>query len=309
MEDKTLEEKALGYGEEPDSLQLQLLLAQHGLKMADDDLHVQWAMGNRRHPRNWSISRKAYDIGVVVFLELFTYVLFLFLVLLVVTAPCSPHANIDVLFRTAISTAGVGPLLNPVTEAGESSVILTDAHVCVCVYIVNCSRSCGRGVRPWQDFVHLLLRISVRDAPRLLIDPPIAKRKKKPRENQTGIFCGSDGLNGQNRYLIGQAIGGILFPPYSEAFGRKKLYIVSTALYSISCLIVAAVPSLSGVILGRFMSGLLSAIPTTVVIGSIEDMFNSRDRIWMVCIWAIVSNLGLVVGPIMSIYILVDLEW
>lgn len=113
----------------------------------------------------------------------------------------------------------------------------------------------------------------------------------------------------RNRYLLGQAFGGILFPPYSEAFGRKKLYIISTALYSISCLVVAAVPSLPGAIVGRFVSGFLSAIPTTVVIGSIEDMFNARDRVWMICIWAVTSNLGLIVGPILSIYIVADLDW
>jgi MFS family permease len=112
-----------------------------------------------------------------------------------------------------------------------------------------------------------------------------------------------------NRYLLGQAFGGILFPPYSEVFGRKRLYIVSTALYSVSCLVVAAVPSLWGAVVGRFVSGFLSAIPTIVVIGSIEDMFNARDRVWMVCIWAVTSNLGLIVGPILSIYIVADLGW
>ncbi|KAM0122985.1 hypothetical protein ACP6JC_000393 [Aspergillus fumigatus] len=126
--------------------------------MTTDELYVQWEIGNRRHPRNWDVSRKVYDISLIFFLEFFTY-------------------------------------------------------------------------------------------------------------------------------LLGQALGGILFPPYSEAFGRKKLYIISTALYSISCLVVAAVPSLSGATVGRFVSGFLSAIPTTVVIGSIEDMFNARDRVWMLQIW------------------------
>ena len=31
-------------------------------------------------------------------------------------------------------------------------------------------------------------------------------------------------------YLIGQGIGGTFFPPYSEVFGRKVLYIISTAV-------------------------------------------------------------------------------
>ena len=112
-----------------------------------------------------------------------------------------------------------------------------------------------------------------------------------------------------NRYLLGQGLGSIIFPPYSEAFGRKNLYVLSTALYSISCVIVAAVPSLSGVVIGRLFSGIVSAIPTTVVIGSIEDMFNARDRVWVLCLWAIVANLGLVTGPILSTYIVADLNW
>ncbi|KEY82127.1 MFS multidrug transporter [Aspergillus fumigatus] len=177
----------------PDSLQFHL--SQYGLKMTTDELYVQWEIGNRRHPRNWDVSRKVYDISLIFFLEFFTL------------------------------------------EKTKSIFIF----------------------------------VSV--------------------------------------YLLGQALGGILFPPYSEAFGRKKLYIISTALYSISCLVVAAVPSLSGATVGRFVSGFLSAIPTTVVIGSIEDMFNARDRVWMVCIWAITSNLGLIVGPILSIYVVADLDW
>lgn len=111
------------------------------------------------------------------------------------------------------------------------------------------------------------------------------------------------------RYLLGQGIGAIIFPPYSEVFGRKKLYVVSTALYSIACAIVASVHSLAGVVIGRFLSGFLSAIPTTVVIGSIEDMFNSKDRVWMLCCWAVVSNLGLIVGPIMATFVMANLGW
>ena len=111
------------------------------------------------------------------------------------------------------------------------------------------------------------------------------------------------------RYLLGQALGGIILPPYSECFGRKKLYIISSATYSICCVIIAAVPSVKGVVFGRLLSGFLSAIPSTIVVGSVEDMFNSRDRVWMIWIWALVANLGLVVGPIMGTFITAELHW
>ncbi|KAJ5590640.1 hypothetical protein N7450_004612 [Penicillium hetheringtonii] len=110
-------------------------------------------------------------------------------------------------------------------------------------------------------------------------------------------------------YLIGQCLGGIIFPSFSEAFGRKLLYIISTGLYSIFCVIVGVVPSLAGVAVGRFFSGFLSAIPTIVVAGSIEDLYNSKDRIWMIFLWAMVANMGMCVGPIISTYLAEHLGW
>jgi MFS family permease len=141
--------------------------------------------------------------------------------------------------------------------------------------------------------MHLLVRHGVRQ-------PQFTTYNQAKGEADAELF---------NRYLLGQAIGGIILPPYSECFGRKKLYIISSVTYSISCIIVAAVPSISGVVFGRLLGGFLSAIPSTIVVGSIEDMFNSRDRVWMIWIWALVANLGLVVGPIMGTFTTNDLNW
>ncbi|EAW09097.1 putative MFS multidrug transporter [Aspergillus clavatus NRRL 1] len=110
-------------------------------------------------------------------------------------------------------------------------------------------------------------------------------------------------------YLIGQGIGSIIFPPYSEVFGRKKLYIVSTLMYSASCILIAVVPNYTGVVVGRLLSGFLSAIPTNVVAGSIEDMFNARDRIWFLSLWMMLAPWGLALGPIYSTYIIYALNW
>ncbi|PWY80585.1 subtilisin-like protein [Aspergillus heteromorphus CBS 117.55] len=200
--------------EESEKDVLLTLLPEYGLKLAPDGLHIQWAVGNGRHPRNWSPRRKVYDTALIVFLEFFT---------------------------TAISTAGSTAANNAVHEF----------HI--------------------QKELSIFLFVSI--------------------------------------YLIGQAIGGIIFPPYSEVFGRKKLYVASSALYSIACIVIASVPSLAGVALGRLVCGFLSAIPTTVVVGSIEDIFNSRERVWVICIWTMFANLGLVVGPILSTFVVADSSW
>ncbi|KAI9043101.1 putative MFS transporter [Aspergillus affinis] len=109
-------------------------------------------------------------------------------------------------------------------------------------------------------------------------------------------------------HMLGQGLGSIVFPPYSEVFGRKNLYVVSTALFGITCAMVA-IPTPGGAVIGRLLSGFLGAIPTTVVAGSIEDMFNSRHRICVIAVWTVAWNIGSSLGPIYSDYIIAALDW
>lgn len=111
------------------------------------------------------------------------------------------------------------------------------------------------------------------------------------------------------RYLLGQCLGAVLFPSYSETFGRKPLYTLSSLLYCIFCVMIADVPNFAAVIIGRLVTGVLSSVPTVIIAGSIEDLFGTEDRIWMVFLWAVVANLGLVLGPIMSTYVTYSLGW
>ena len=117
------------------------------------------------------------------------------------------------------------------------------------------------------------------------------------------IFCLT------SMYLIGQGLGGAFFPRYSEVFGRKTLYIVSTAVYCVFSIITAAVHALPAIIIARFLSGLASSIPTIVVAGSIEDVFNTKARVWMIFTWAVVGNAAVCIGPIYSAYVTQNLGW
>lgn len=112
-----------------------------------------------------------------------------------------------------------------------------------------------------------------------------------------------------NSYLLGQALGGLVFPPYAEAFGRKKLYVISTVIYSGFCAIIGGVQSPIAAVIGRLVTGFLSAIPTCSISGSIEDMFNSKDRIWMMLSYIGSANIGVALGPVMSAYITFAFGW
>ena len=46
------------------------LLMCSGLKVGNDG-YLQWDLGSPAHPANWSRRRKAYDLGLILFLEFF----------------------------------------------------------------------------------------------------------------------------------------------------------------------------------------------------------------------------------------------
>lgn len=78
---------------------------------------------------------------------------------------------------------------------------------------------------------------------------------------------------------------------------------MSTAVYCIFSAITAGVHALPAIIIARFLSGLAFSIPTIVVAGSIEDVFNMRARVWMIFVWAVVGNVAVCVGLIYSSYV------
>ncbi|KAF2669494.1 MFS general substrate transporter [Microthyrium microscopicum] len=102
-------------------------------------------------------------------------------------------------------------------------------------------------------------------------------------------------------YLIGQAIGAILFPQYTESYGRKPTYLASAVVFTLANVVVGASDNLAGIIIGRFVSGLMSAIPGSVLSGSIEDLWGIQARIWVVDIWVLASVLGIGIAPSFAI--------
>jgi len=103
-------------------------------------------------------------------------------------------------------------------------------------------------------------------------------------------------------YLIGQGIGGLVFPPIAEAFGGRTIYVASTLGYAVSCVIIAACPSLPVVIIFRFLGGFSSAIPTFVAASSFENMWDSTARIWLIHLWTGCAVLGIAIGPPTATY-------
>lgn len=61
--------------------------------------------------------------------------------------------------------------------------------------------------------------------------------------------------------------------------------------------------------IGRFITGFASAVPSVVIAGSVEDMFNAKKRIWIVVLWNVGTTMGLCFGPVYAAYITAAAGW
>ncbi|KAK3701469.1 hypothetical protein LTR37_015443 [Vermiconidia calcicola] len=104
-------------------------------------------------------------------------------------------------------------------------------------------------------------------------------------------------------YLRGQAIGGLILCPIAESFGGRTIYLTSTAEFAIISILIAAWPILPVVIGGRFVTGLLSAMPAVVAAGSIENMWDMTSRTFVIHIWIAGAVVGVSLGPPTATYV------
>ncbi|KIW05667.1 uncharacterized protein PV09_03531 [Verruconis gallopava] len=110
-------------------------------------------------------------------------------------------------------------------------------------------------------------------------------------------------------YLVAQAIGSIVISPYTECYGRRSTYIASATVFAITTAVVGFSQGLAPILLGRLMSGLASAVPTTVLGGSIEDIWDIKARIWVIDLWVLHAIIGVAVAPAYAVAIASSLGW
>lgn len=84
---------------------------------------------------------------------------------------------------------------------------------------------------------------------------------------------------------------------------------MSSLFFSLFCLAIPLGGHVATVYAGRFITGLASAVPSVVIAGSIEDLFNTRQRVWAVICWNSSTTIALCLGPIYATCIINSIGW
>lgn len=107
---------------------------------------------------------------------------------------------------------------------------------------------------------------------------------------------------GTSLFVLGYALGPIIFAPMSELYGRRVPVIIAAFGFGVFNIAVAVAKDYQTLVISRFFAGLFGSCPLTVVAAVFSDMFNNEWRgIAVACFSATIIN-GPFTGPMMFVY-------
>ncbi|PYH94360.1 putative MFS transporter [Aspergillus ellipticus CBS 707.79] len=117
------------------------------------------------------------------------------------------------------------------------------------------------------------------------------------------------GLLGVFTYLLGMAIGGIVFAPLSETVGRRPVYLASMTVFLILILPSALARNIEAILISRFFGGLFGSAIMGNSPASVNDLVSDQHRALAFGIWSIGPTNGPVYGPIIGGFVFEYLGW
>ncbi|WP_170463432.1 multidrug effflux MFS transporter [Ruegeria arenilitoris] len=110
-------------------------------------------------------------------------------------------------------------------------------------------------------------------------------------------------------FVLGMGIGTFFTGPLSDAFGRKPVIYVGSALYIISAAAAWASSSLEVLLIARICQGIGCAAPRVVAMAIIRDLYSGREMARIVSIAMMIFTLVPAIAPMMGAGVIALTGW
>lgn len=105
---------------------------------------------------------------------------------------------------------------------------------------------------------------------------------------------------GVSLFVLGFALGPLIWAPGSEMFGRQILFLITYGLFFAFNAAAAGAPDMATLLVLRFFAGVFGSSPLTNAGGVISDMFFAEKRGLALSVFALMPFAGPVLGPIVG---------
>ena len=105
---------------------------------------------------------------------------------------------------------------------------------------------------------------------------------------------------GLSLFVLGFALGPLLWAPFSELYGRQLVFIGTYTAFTAFNAAVAGAPNIYGLLILRFFAAAFGSSPLTNAGGVIADLFTSNERGMAMSLFSAAPFMGPVLGPIIG---------
>jgi MFS family permease len=127
-------------------------------------------------------------------------------------------------------------------------------------------------------------------------------------QNELGLTVGQ--LNGATALnYTGLAVGSFLFIPLMHKYGRRPLYVFSTALQLAACAWLARAHTQTDMWMCNLLSGLGGAVCETIVQVTICDLYFVHQHAAMNALYLLFTSIGAFLGPVAAGYVVDSQGW
>lgn len=114
---------------------------------------------------------------------------------------------------------------------------------------------------------------------------------------------------GVSLFVLGFAIGPLLWAPLSELFGRQVIFVVTFGAFTAFNAAATGSKNIQTLIVLRLLAGVFGSSPLTNAGGVISDLFESRERGRATMLFSAAPSMGPIAGPIIGGFIGENVGW
>lgn len=112
-----------------------------------------------------------------------------------------------------------------------------------------------------------------------------------------------------NAYILGFALGQLVYGPLADSFGRKPVIAVGTLIFAIAAGACAMAQTIDQLIVLRFMHGLSAAAGSAVISALMRDTYSKEEFSRMMSFVMLVTTIAPLLAPIVGGWLLLIWSW
>jgi multidrug resistance protein len=122
-------------------------------------------------------------------------------------------------------------------------------------------------------------------------------------ENKTNLVLGL------TTYLAGLALGSLILAPLSEMYGRRPVYLIAVAMFTVLIIPCALAQNLATILAVRFFVAFAGAAMISNAPGTVSDIVGTEYLALAFSIWSVGPMNGPVIGPLIGGFVFQYMGW